>query len=346
MAALFSVAEADPPLIAAQSDSKVDLYYALVAAATLLQRQLCLPWNPCSRFARSTSTLRSWRHSWLYAALFFATVSTIVARRQIRLKSAGLHGAVVVMFALSTIHVAIRWYIVKSAFITAGDSPITSLTYLLDPPLTLEIVGASAFATNTFISDSVLIWRCWTVWGRNTKIVVLPAISTVAGAVLGYLSVAEQARYIIHPELPRGSFIDFATPYFGLSLGTTLLCTLLIILRIVLVTRMTRESSLNGYGAVIEMVVESAALYSATLIAYLVFLVMKTFQDGYPQAILAQMAGIAPTLIVARVSLGLSRPDESWNSTSRASTMRFRSQAGQPPSSTVLSLSAVDDEEK
>jgi hypothetical protein len=49
----------------------------------------------------------------------------------------------------------------------------------------------------------------------------------------------------------------------------------------------TRKS--RGYGRVIEIVVESALLYSVALIVFLPFLVSKSFDDAYPQAVLAQM---------------------------------------------------------
>ncbi|KAJ7152717.1 hypothetical protein C8R43DRAFT_842260, partial [Mycena crocata] len=160
------------------------------------------------------------------------------------------------------------------------------------------------------------IWRCWTVWNYDIRVVIFPILCTIAGAaeflpVLGFLSVAEQARYVINPHLNRESFIDFATPYFSLSLATTLLSTLLMILRIVVVTRIG-GGTLRGYGQVIELIVESAILYSLTLIVFLPLLVDHAFTHAYPQAILAQMTGIAPTLIVARVSFGFARPSESW----------------------------------
>ncbi|KAJ7068594.1 hypothetical protein C8F01DRAFT_1118661, partial [Mycena amicta] len=270
----------------------------------------------------------------LYVALFFVTAATIIARRQIHLNSAtsiGLHLAVVLMFILASIHMATRWSIVKSAFVYNGDTPLSTAAYLSAPPFTVEILEATVFTTNTLFSDSILVWRCWTIWGRDARIVVIPALSTVTGAILGYLSVAQTGRFLLNEATPRDAYVQFSTPYFILSLCTTLLCTLLILLRIVLMTRGSL-GKLRSYSAVIEMVVESAALYAATLIAYIA-LGSLSETDGYPQAILGPMTGIAPTLIVARVSLGLSRPDPSWNPkfAAGASSMRFRSQVSAQP---------------
>ena len=93
---------------------------------------------------------------------------------------------------------------------------------------------------------------------------------------------------MINPKLSRTSFVDFATPYFILSLVTTCLATILILFRIITMSeRATRKS--RGYGRVIEIVVESALLYSVALIVFLPFLVNKSFDDAYPQAVLGQM---------------------------------------------------------
>ncbi|KAJ7825123.1 hypothetical protein B0H14DRAFT_3727082 [Mycena olivaceomarginata] len=36
-----------------------------------------------------------------------------------------------------------------------------------------------ALPVNTFLADCILIWRCWAVWNRKTKIVFLPANQSV-----------------------------------------------------------------------------------------------------------------------------------------------------------------------
>ncbi|KAJ6612622.1 hypothetical protein B0H10DRAFT_2222970 [Mycena sp. CBHHK59/15] len=226
------------------------------------------------------------------------------------------------MYTLSTVHVACRWVLVKEAFIDHADTPTSTLIYLVQSPLWLTVLAAVTLTVNTLVADCVLIWRCWIVWNQDWKIVLLPLLCTLAGAGLGFRSVAEQAAYVINPNLDRNSFVDFATPYFALSLVTTALATILIITRIVTLTESATRKS-RGYGCVIEVVVESALLYSVTLIVFLPFLVRASDNDGYPQAILAQMTGMAPTLIVARVSFGLTRPDETWQVPTKSVTLAF-----------------------
>ncbi|KAJ7118120.1 hypothetical protein C8R44DRAFT_549363, partial [Mycena epipterygia] len=215
---------------------------------------------------------------------------------------------IIAMYVFSTVHAASRWVLVKNAFIDHGDTAESTLTYLLVNPLWLVVVPGVMFPANTLVADCVLIWRCWVVWNRNWKIVIIPTLCAISGAVLGFLTIATEAQFILHPDLNRETFADFATPYFILSLVTTLIATLLIILRILTMT----DGRARGYGRVIEIIVESAGLYCAVLIIFIPFLIRASANDGYPQAVLAQVTGLAPTLIIARVSFGLARPESTW----------------------------------
>ncbi len=99
--------------------------------------------------------------------------------------------------------------------------------------------------------------------------------------------------------------------------------------------------SLRSYRGVIEIVIESAALYAVSLIIFLAFFIRDDPRSVYPQAILNTVTvsivflinfgvfltdvsqGIAPTLIVARVASGRARPDESWATSSSATVTSY-----------------------
>ncbi|KAJ7905895.1 hypothetical protein B0H13DRAFT_1620047 [Mycena leptocephala] len=254
----------------------------------------------------------------------------LVFKRKLKSRNIGLYLAIISMYILSTIHVATRWFLVKTGFIDHGDSPATTITYLLVNPLWLATLPGIALTTNTIIADCTLIWRCWLVWNCDFKIIVLPVLCTISGAGEFFVAIKyhPDSGHCASSRLNRASFIDYATPYFSLSLATTLLATLFIVLRIVILMRNTGKRS-AGYGQLVEMTVESAVLYSVTLVVFLPFLVQASFNDGYPEAILAQMTGIAPTLIIARVSFGYSRPVESWKG--QTSTIVFEARQGPQP---------------
>ncbi|KAJ6580338.1 hypothetical protein DFH09DRAFT_1076596 [Mycena vulgaris] len=231
----------------------------------------------------------------LYTALFFLTLYAMIFKREMHKNNLWIFLSIVLMYTLSTVHVACCWLLIKNAFVDHTDTPEFTAVYLVEPPLWLTVFSAVVLTVNTLAADCVLL-----------------VDSALAHYLhLGRSSIAEQAAYVINPNLDRNSFIDFVTPYFSLSLATTCLVTILIILRIINMTEPSTRRAM-GYGRVVQMVVESAMLYSVTLIIFLPQLVTESLNDGYAQAVVAQMTGIAPTLIVARATFGLARLDETW----------------------------------
>ncbi len=110
-------------------------------------------------------------------------------------------------------------------------------------------------------------------------------------SIIGQVDVAEKRIPGVVPE----HFVTLSTPYFILSLVTSLYSTVFITLRIILVQR---DVGLLGvdcrnkrqYSRVIEIVVESAALNSINLIAFVILTVRKTGNLDWPQDVQPQIA--------------------------------------------------------
>ncbi len=75
--------------------------------------------------------------------------------------------------------------------------------------------------------------------------------------------------------------IDWSLIYVSLTLATTLVCTLLIMYPI-----LRRARGMNASPKIIEMLIESSAMYSLSLIVYLALL-SKNLDPGYYAAIIA-----------------------------------------------------------
>ncbi|KAJ7487816.1 hypothetical protein FB451DRAFT_990558, partial [Mycena latifolia] len=109
--------------------------------------------------------------------------------------------------------------------------------------------------------------------------------------------------------------IKFSTVYFSLSVATSLTTTLLITMRILLVQRMSKETGAGShrtFNPIMEILIESAVLYCVTLLTFVVLDVKKDVNVYYAHNIHAQMAGLAPLLIISRVAAGHSRPQDEW----------------------------------
>lgn len=75
--------------------------------------------------------------------------------------------------------------------------------------------------------------------------------------------------------------------YLSFSLGTTLLCTTLIIYRIVTVRRSPDgiSAAARAYRGIVEILVESALLYAVSLILFIVLIARGGAASAYPQII-------------------------------------------------------------
>ncbi|PBK62486.1 hypothetical protein ARMSODRAFT_606241 [Armillaria solidipes] len=157
----------------------------------------------------------------------------------------------------------------------------------------------------TGTADGITIWRCWIVWGRRWSFVIPPILLLLAQG------------------------------------GTTLWCTTLIIYRILTVKKDTDDSTGTCvYCQVIEILVESASLLAVGSIGWMVLININAVASLYAPSLYISMTAISPTLIVARVASGNARPDDDWQASNGASSLRFGPAARSTSMSTGSELSA------
>ncbi|KAJ6528916.1 hypothetical protein B0H19DRAFT_1083255 [Mycena capillaripes] len=187
-----------------------------------------------------------------------------------------------------------------------------------------------------------------------------PLICTVVGAGLGFRGIAAQVAFVHDPLSSPPTYINFGNAYFGLILATTTSATFLINFRIYKMSEKYMRTSM-GYGHVMEIVVESAALYLVALVVCIPLSVHSLANVAYPQALVAQLTvgcltrtnlphtevtqGMPPTLLVARVAFGLSRPDTTWqgqDSTVIAFRRNGNSTSEQPSTIVLSSISTLN----
>lgn len=95
------------------------------------------------------------------------------------------------------------------------------------------------------------------------------------------------------PVTPWGSnAINWGVAYYTMTLSTTVICTTLIVFRL---TQASRAADFlrfapNPYHKVMEIMVESAALYVVALAIYIPFIATNSPYSNYPQVILASIA--------------------------------------------------------
>ncbi|KAK0446940.1 uncharacterized protein EV420DRAFT_1568968 [Desarmillaria tabescens] len=239
----------------------------------------------------------------------------------------GIHFLMIVILLLyifTTVDVFISWIFLTQSFIMNGKNFWTA--YLTNTSMPISIIEGFTACLSTILADASLIWRCWTVWGRSWRVVLVPTICTTLG-VVSRAFVLYYSTFWLESGLPPSILYDlksvnWAVLYTSLVLTTLLWCTILIVYRILKITGIA--TGIHRYHRAIEVVVDSASLYSAIIAVLLAFQVRNEQIGIYLENVASVMRGIVPTILVGRVAAGHTRPDDDWGgSRSTVSLLEF-----------------------
>ncbi|KAK0221115.1 hypothetical protein EDD85DRAFT_960273 [Armillaria nabsnona] len=137
------------------------------------------------------------------------------------------------------------------------------------------------------------------------------------------------------------NIISWSVLYSSLILVTLLWCTILIIYRILTLSGGV-AAGMRVYHRVIEVLVESAALYSAVVVVLLVFEIRNEAVVVYIQELAIAIRGIVPTIIIGRIAAGHARPDDFWSGNTTMSSLQFRNHSSSQNDSRVSAGSEWD----
>ncbi|KAJ7099437.1 hypothetical protein B0H15DRAFT_546800 [Mycena belliarum] len=164
----------------------------------------------------------------------------------------------------------------------------------------------------TFLSDLLVLWRCWVIWSAAGSRAVACAVIAIPGIVL-LASFAMGTLWTLQSSQPTLSMysalpLAYGTAYYAISLGANILLTLLITGRLIAYRRTLLASlpadATRHYVSLGTVVVESAALYSVCSLLFL-----ATYAAGDPTnqvwlAVASDGQQIANLLIIYRLANG------------------------------------------
>ncbi|PBK70855.1 hypothetical protein ARMSODRAFT_1017633 [Armillaria solidipes] len=243
---------------------------------------------------------------------------------------------IILLYALISINVAANWSRTRITFIENGQNYWT-VYLILDGTNAATWVMNIAASISIILADLYMIWCCWMVWGRRWLVILLPISSLVAAIVSRTMT-----EYYNKVNLTSPLWNVFYMLYLSSNLVTTLSCTLLIIYRILAVAgvRHGAVGRLGVYRCFIEVLVESSALYSISLILDLAFAIHNDFTWYYFDTIAAIAKGVAPTLLVGRAAAGHTLPREESDG-STVSSLHFQTPSELGTTSSQLEESTV-----
>ncbi|KAK0482443.1 hypothetical protein IW261DRAFT_1032832 [Armillaria novae-zelandiae] len=211
------------------------------------------------------------------------------------------------LYIFSMIYVIASWIEFRYAFVFA-----TSLCNRYDlwySLLSWDVMAVMATAVNLIIADCTIIWRCWVMWNHDWRAIILPILFVIGEIACGISSVVRQFTVSVNDETGK----HWAEAIMAATVGTNVLCTTLIVGRIIFLARGNHGvmCGIRTYRGVIEILVESAALYSILYVVLAILYLLNGNGWMYPEASVWPVTGIAPTLIILHVASGHACPEES-----------------------------------
>ncbi|KAF8816972.1 hypothetical protein BYT27DRAFT_7205395 [Phlegmacium glaucopus] len=189
-----------------------------------------------------------------------------------------------------------------------------------------------------FISQAILIYRCWIIWGRSIRVIVIPSI--LALTFLATWLAVNGLFYIVPAEYADVPYSGYAVSSTSLAISLVVngVVTGLIVFRILKVyweARPTFEDQTLGIGtkgkirSIIFIIIESGMAMFTIQIIGVVICVLRIEPLSIIIPITPMIYGIAPTIILVRLSMGLSFHDEN-SMVETAASWRFASHNQNP----------------
>lgn len=86
------------------------------------------------------------------------------------------------MFLFSTIHVSLGFARLVEGFIYLRDVEGGPATFFSDVSIPANVAKVIIHTVNSILGDSIVVWRCYHVWGGSWKICVIPVLFIIASA--------------------------------------------------------------------------------------------------------------------------------------------------------------------
>ncbi|KAJ7201427.1 hypothetical protein GGX14DRAFT_656825 [Mycena pura] len=260
--------------------------------------------------------------------LFYGILLVLVAfaanllwHRQASKGNRVLAGATGVMFMLATVQLIFRLCATEKAaellYLRVAGPQDPRARDALAQNLYFNFVEDVLLVTNNLVTDGVLIYRCFLIWGGNYYAVAVPSLMLL-------LTTGEPALLIGDYPTASGPVVDLRIGFL-LGVLTNILIVGLSAGRMLHTRRRARSVGpaelVRKFNNATAMILESGAIVFVWVLVYIILRSMapptiwRVFRGG-----LAQLLNIAPTMIVVRVGLGYTigartatTGSETWN---------------------------------
>ncbi|KAJ7227604.1 hypothetical protein B0H12DRAFT_1148906 [Mycena haematopus] len=192
------------------------------------------------------------------------------------------------------------------------------------------LVGADTiFILSDFLSQLILIYRCYLVWNKNPWVVILPIIVAFGAASCGFAVIGLVLS--IDPTAPQApaDIVPFGDASFAMSLILNFSSSSLIVGRLWWlardhdIPRISRSKGLLRQAT--GVIIESGLLFLATQFVFVILFAIAHPAQALVEPMAVQIYAISPLLIVVRIGMGKSydQPTTTLAQTSTGGSLRF-----------------------
>ncbi|TFY71110.1 hypothetical protein EVG20_g1884 [Dentipellis fragilis] len=170
------------------------------------------------------------------------------------------------MLVLATSHIILSFIRVFIGFISKDGLPGGPSAYFVNISNTILVAKDAVFLVQTLLGDSVNVWRCYVVCGQKKKVIIAPLITMITGIVCSCMIEDTLAH------ATSGSI--FSAPSRWIEAFHILMLVTIIYCNVAIVWKIWRAGNFRQSGSrllpVLIVIIETGALYTSNLIAFLV----------------------------------------------------------------------------
>jgi len=229
--------------------------------------------------------------------------------------------ASLLMFIFASLDVAFHLRHNLEAFVYFDGDPIDDFDKTSN---WINVIKMACYVAQTFVGDSILIFRCWIVYGRSWLVIALPVILWLGTTVCGAMTIYVESTLGSTGKLLNAStLVPFITSMLCLTLATNVLTTSLIVYRIWTIRRsLKHRTAIAGNSpltSVVIVLIESGLMYTLSIIILFgLYMASNNGQYGVSNAVV-QIIGITFNLIITSVDRGESTQPTSQQNRSQMS---------------------------
>ncbi|KAF9562351.1 hypothetical protein CPC08DRAFT_706726 [Agrocybe pediades] len=231
-------------------------------------------------------------------------------------------GVITVIYVLSFVPSAIIWYQTKLTFIDNGDNMLDAFNFMYNS-LSISFLDTITDTCQNLViilADGLLMWRCYLVWTGSRQIAYIPcALWLIEGILVITVTAADIVGINDFSDAHGNLMNGLSSAFFFTSALTSLIATYLIAYRIYVTSQFTGTSK-RRFKNVIDIVVQSSAVYTLSILAMAIYDVIPFSNSDsgtialdlavdYAGSLSNLLIGMMPTLMVARVAMSSENDD-------------------------------------